>query len=209
LDGGKHHRETVFDHCLFALDNINKKCHILKISALLHDVGKKVAANLNEEGNITFHHHEFHSVKLARRDLRALKFSNFEIESICNLIDIHMFPTDNPSPRTARKLFTKLREKNITLHDFFRIRVADHNGNKKQKPFTFADIKRRIRDLEVVLFEPEAAFSIKDLAINGNDVMEVLNIKPSKIVGDTLKRLFDLVLENPELNNRETLLKLI
>jgi len=88
FDGGKHHSETVFKHCLDTMFNINKRFPFLRLAGLLHDAEKPRVAKKNDDGNIIFHHHE--KIKRIKTELESLKFSNSEVKYITSLITNHM-----------------------------------------------------------------------------------------------------------------------
>ncbi|HBI27836.1 MAG TPA: hypothetical protein DDY25_08925, partial [Peptococcaceae bacterium] len=92
-----------------------------------------------------------------------------------------------------------------SLGDLLELRRADIMGGKYKN---IGNLNRLKNKLDAVLFTPPP-FSLKNLEVDGHDVMQVLGMKPGPMVGELLQGLFERVKENPELNNRETLLKII
>ncbi len=203
LDGGPHHGETVFEHCLLVGDALSAKTPILRLAGFLHDTGKFDAAR-NTNGKLSFIGHEtnFHN---AIRDLTALKFSSKQISYIESIIKIHMRPlTDQTTPKAARRLLSKLVELNVDFRDFMRLRIADKKGNLAKEPYQVSQIKSR---LEILLKEMsnDSVFQMDQLKIKGNDIIELMGIKPGPKIGDIKKQLLEAVLDNPELNQPDAL----
>lgn len=205
-DGGVHHNETIFEHCVMACDDING-IPMLKISAFLHDIGKPIAWLLNSNGS--FKGHDKFGSEIAEKALKRLKFSTNEIHYITNMIKLHMVNlTLESTPKSIRRLLVKLNDVNINYEDICKMVIADSNSNMKKGRHTddtLFDLKK--------LFESEIeksyAFSIKDLDINGKDVMSILNIKPGPEVGNILEKLFKKIVDNPDLNNYNDLVLLV
>jgi len=209
LDGGQYHNESVFAHSMIAGDAIHPKFPLLKLAAYLHDIGKYQSSEYDEYDEITFHAHEKIGSDIVKEELKRLKFSNEEIKYISNLIEFHMRSLRDISPKAMRRLISKFYENDINYKDYLRLKIADRKANLKKNPFTIQEIKVMIRLFQAEINCEKPTFSVKDLAINGADVMQVLGIPPGKRVGVILKGLFEAVLNNPELNNREILLELV
>jgi tRNA nucleotidyltransferase (CCA-adding enzyme) len=206
-DGSIHHNETVFDHCCMACDEIKSNNHLLKITAFIHDIGKPLSFLLNSNGS--FRKHDVIGKEIAEKELKSLKFSNNEIKYITFLIENHMHRIEMDSTdKSIRKLLVKLESVGIDYRDFVALTIADHDSNlkhEKHPDIMYDNIIRKIENVKNV----QKTFSIKDLEISGNDVMEILNIKPGKKVGNILKNVFERVIDYPKLNNREKLIEMI
>ena len=209
LDGGPFHGETVFEHCMMTGDAISPKYPILRLAAFLHDVGKYDAA-VEKQGRLTFAGHEKFT-DMIQTDLENLRFSNKEIDYILSVTNIHMHPLkEDTTPKAVRKILYQLHKNNIDFHDFLRIRIADRKANLLKKPYTLSEIKIRFEKfVNEMSPDKNRALSIKDLEISGKEIMKILNIKQSPKVGDILDYLFERILEDPEMNNKKTLKKLI
>jgi tRNA nucleotidyltransferase (CCA-adding enzyme) len=212
FDGGKHHGEDVFEHCMLVGDALPSRCWLTKLAGYLHDVGKPVSAVMDEQGRpASFIGHEHAGGELVEKDLRALKFSNQEISFITRLIRVHMrFMELETTPKAIRKLLARLSSLDMDYRTFVRFRLADRKGNKAKENRTFSEIKRFLNHIETEMFSRagQQEFSLAMLAVNGTDLMREFNLEPGKVVGTTLKALFEKVLEDLDLNNRETLLNL-
>lgn len=212
IEGGHHHNETVFTHCLNALKSIDfpQINYRVKLAALYHDTGKAQTQVLNEDTNtLSFHGHEKISHVLAQNDFKALKFSNEDVAYISNLCLVHMFPFVSETslfevrkPR-VKKLLVKLKELNINVKDFLFVRFSDNHANM----LVVRDIKyvkSYYRQILNILKE-QPPFSIKDLEINGYDVME--RGFTGKAIGAILKLIFDKVLSGNIPNERDVLIQ--
>lgn len=210
LYGGKYHSEDVGLHCMIAGDSISTKYPLLKLAGYLHDTGKYPTCDMDEEGEVSFHQHEKVGAEIVRQELKDLKFSNDEIKYVSDIVYYHMRQIRDASPNAIRRLISDIRKDNACHNDLIRIRIADRAGNLAKENHTIAEIKQMILAFETEFLRAEnSAFSIKDLTINGEDVMKSLNIGPGKEVGRVLKVLFEMVLEYPELNERERLIEIV
>jgi poly(A) polymerase/tRNA nucleotidyltransferase (CCA-adding enzyme) len=192
----------VWTHNLKSLDNCDSKDPITKLAALLHDVGKPKSM-VGEGEKRTFHNHEIIGSRMAVNIGKRLRLSNKELEKLFKLVRWHMFSTTTVQTDKAVRRFIK----NVTtdyIDDMISMRRADRLGSgAKESSWRWELFKKRIVEVQ------KQPFSIKDLKINGLDVMEILKIKPSPQVGEILNEIFKEVEEKPELNDREILLEKI
>ena len=200
LDGGPHHGEDVFMHCVAACDVVSKKYPMIRLAALLHDVGKP--QTVDKEGH--FYRHEMVSEILVRKELKRLRFSTKTENYICELVGKHMFYfEDNASDSAYRRFMSNTY---VAVRDFLRLRIADQRANAKKKnigPGVFAAL-RRIRKIE----KDNNAFKIKDLKINGETLME-MGYEPGPIYKEIFGKCLELVVENPAMNEPELLIDYI
>lgn len=210
LYGGKYHGEDVGKHCMLVGDSISTKYPLLKLAGYLHDIGKSPTCETDEEGKVSFHQHEKVGAETVRQELKDLKFSNNEIKYVSDIVYYHMRQIRDASPKAIRHLISDIRKDNVCHNDLIRIRIADRAGNLAKENHTVTEIKQMVLAFETEFLRAEnTAFSIKDLKIGGEDVMMALNIGPGKEVGRILNELFEMVLENPGLNEREELLRIL
>ena len=135
--------------------------------------------------------------------MKRLKFSNEQVDCVNNLILNHMFHyTDEWTDGAVRRFIRKVGLDKID--SLFTLRMADRKGNGARKGLP-APIERLKRRIEHVI-EQENAFTVRDLDINGTILMDEFGLKPGPLIGTILNELLELVLDNPELNIRETLL---
>jgi poly(A) polymerase/tRNA nucleotidyltransferase (CCA-adding enzyme) len=151
----------------------------------------------------TFHNHEIIGSRIAVNIGKRLRLSNKELEQLFKLVRWHMFTTETAQTDKSVRRFIR----NVTLDyidEMIALRRADRLGSgAKESSWRWELFKERIVEVQ------KQPFSIKDLKINGEDVMSILKIKPSRKVGEVLTAIFKEVEEKPELNEREILLKKI
>ncbi|NCB01062.1 MAG: HD domain-containing protein [Spirochaetia bacterium] len=195
------HKADVLDHNLYALDNAPQSDVLIRLSALLHDIGKPVTKKIDEYGNVTFYDHEKASLKMAKELMLRIKCSNAEIHKVLHLIKHHMLHyTSDMSDAAIRRFIARVGIEHID--DLFALRIADGiatNGiNKKE---ILVEFKKRI-EKELL---SQHAFSMKDLKVNGNDLIGI-GIPKGPVIGLLLKELFETVLDDPSNNEKEKLL---
>lgn len=200
---GRHHTEDVFTHNLLSLKFCPSKDPIVRFATLIHDIAKPRVVGADEQGLVTFYNHEIVGAKMAYQIADRLRFSKKQREKIVMLIRWHMFTVDEHTTDAAvRRFIRRVGVENI--RDMIDLRIADRlgSGTATAESWRLKLFQKRIE--EQLAPEP---FSIKDLAINGNDIMQELQIKPSKQIGILLQKLFEEVDEDLELNTKEHLLK--
>ena len=203
LNGGPYHGETVFDHLMLVGDALSPKNPLLRLAGYLHDVGKFDAMRVKNK-SIVFQGHEQHYHAMAE-DLATLRFSKKEIDYLVSMTQIHMRPlTHKTTPKAARRVLAMLELHQISFRDFLRLRIADKKGNLKKHPYTLSDIRIRLGKLLTELARSRN-FTMDDLELSGNDIMEILKIEPGSDVGLVKSFLFETVLDNPDLNTRKEL----
>lgn len=195
------HRYDVYWHSLYSCDAASRQDLIVRLAALLHDIGKPAC----KEG-FTFYNHDRVSAEMAERVLKRLKFSNQETEKIVNLIANHMFDYTSEWSDAAVRRFIRRIGGVDNVDGLFALREADARAMVKTVGSDYlSELRQRI---DRIIAE-ENALHINDLKVDGNDVMEILRIGPGPKVGKVLGDLLEKVLDDPKLNDRETLLKLI
>jgi putative nucleotidyltransferase with HDIG domain len=197
-----HHIYDVWTHSIEALNNCDSLDPITRLATLLHDVGKPTSAVGEGEGR-TFHNHEIIGSRIAVKIGKRLKFSNKELDQLFRLVRWHMFTSEEFQTDKAVRRFIR----NVTpeyLDEMLSLRRSDRLGSgAKETSWRWELFKERLVEVQ------KQPFTVKDLKIDGHDVMEKLNIKPSRKVGEILDQLFKKVEENPKLNNREDLLVML
>lgn len=206
----KYHKHDVYEHLLAVTDLADTNKFEIKIAALLHDIGKPKSYVLGEDGYGHFYGHPLVSkeicVDLLKKDFRLTRE---ETELVLNLVEYHdeyIAPT-----KKAVKKFLAKHGKDF-LDDWYILKEADFNDHiidKRNVPDNWYTDISIIKKFERQLEEEENCFSLKDLAVNGNDVKEVLGVKEGKEVGKALNKLFEMVLNEEVENDRETLLGIL
>jgi putative nucleotidyltransferase with HDIG domain len=204
VEQNEWHAYDVYKHNLETLDSAPAGDLVLRIAALLHDVGKP----RTKEGP-HFYRHEQVGADMAGDMLARLRFSNEIVQSAQHLVRQHMYVADPDLSDAAIRRFIR----RIGVHDLdrqFALRAADIMGSGLPKR---DDSNERFQARVYAEVARKPAFSVKDLQINGADVMKFMvsmgqadaGFRGDKRVGDALQYLFEQVTEQPELNERDTL----
>lgn len=199
---GTHHTDDVFTHSLKALSLCPNQSWLVRFATLLHDVGKPVTYR-ERNGKATFYSHETVGAHIAKEIANRLHFSKEDREKLYMLVRWHMFSVSEfLTDAAVRRFIRRVGPENTT--DMLDLRTADRLGSGvKQTSWRHEDFKKRI--IEVQKHIP----SVTDLKVDGNDVMEVLKIKPGPKVGEILNKLFEMISEDPTKNDRDYLLSLL
>jgi len=213
----RYHKYDVFTHLIYSADHAEPDL-IVRLAAILHDTGKaptRKEVMVDGKARITFHKHEMLSVKLAREFLKRLRYEKAVIDQVLLLVKLHMYHYTREWTDGAVRRFIKraamseewLVEDKIGEFPLFKLRSAERLGSG----FKNIAVTERQKDFEariLQVYNESRTLEIKDLVVNGTDLMEVFKIPAGKTIGDVLTHLLNLVLEDPELNERMTLLKL-
>ncbi len=194
----------VLDHSLLACDGAPAEMLEVRTAALLHDIGKAPTYTRDEDGNISFHHHEEVSTEMAAAILTRLKYPNQFIRSVCHLIRQHMFHYQPDWSDAAVRRFVA-RVGASALPSLYLLRRADTYG-KTGRPTPDANLDELARRVERVM-HADAVLTIADLQINGND-LAAAGIPKGPLMGVVLNLLLETVLDDPTQNQKETLLRL-
>lgn len=197
---GGHHTTDVWTHSLDALRECPSHDPIVRLATLLHDVAKPRTYKVID-GNITFYNHEIVGARMARAIGRRLRLPSKDVDRLFALVRYHMFHYQPHNTDAAiRRFMRKVGLEN--LDDILDLREADRLGSgARRTSWRLEEMKQRMIEQ---LHQP---MDLKDLAINGSDLMQELNLPPGPAIGQILNELFEQVLENPELNTREKLLE--
>ena len=213
IHGCGFHRFDVLDHTLLACDFAARQAletpdeftqTVRCLAALYHDIGKPVTAHIDEDGIRTFYRHEKESAALAQNILQRFRYPNMVTVTVCHLIEEHMFHYDEGWTDAAVKRFI-VRVGEESLADLFALRRADAYGlaGKEPPPDFLLPLQERIEEI----LKRNSALSLKDLAINGKDLIAA-GIPPGKHMGIILSELLETVLDDPSLNTREKLFEI-
>ena len=202
------HDFDVLDHLYYACDGAPVEKPNVRLAALFHDIGKPAAKKIIE-GNITFYNHERIGSKLTQQILTRLKYPNAVIDDVCHLINEHMFNYEsNWTVPAVRRFIIRVGQEH--LEDLFDLRLADmygmHNQPIEYKYSAAINLLVELKDRIAVELEKNNALSLKDLAINGNDLIAA-GFEKGKKLGLILNHLLDCVIEDPGMNTKDKLLE--
>jgi poly(A) polymerase len=206
LESDEHHRhKDVYEHSLTVLEQAialerlrnvpDTPDVVLRLAALLHDIGKPKTRRFQPGGTVTFHHHDVVGAKLARKRLRELRFSNDEIDDIARLVELHLrfhgYGVGEWTDSAVRRYVRDAGDQLERLHILTRADCTTRNQRKAARlQRTYDELEERIE----VLAEQEELESMRP-DLDGNQIMEILGIGPGREVGDAYKFLLELRLE--------------
>ena len=194
-----HHDKDVFEHTLSVLNNSPKILNV-RLGALLHDIGKIKTFSIDDNGNGHFYGHHIEGAIIAEEILKRLKFDNKTIENVVILVRYHMDRYDKIRTTNIKKFINRIGIDNI--NDLFELQIADVLGSAKEYQ-DFSNVISLKEQCFKILNEKQP-LTVKDLAINGHDLMNI-GIQQGKEIGIALNWLLEMVLINPNLNNYEDL----
>jgi poly(A) polymerase/tRNA nucleotidyltransferase (CCA-adding enzyme) len=196
----RHHIYTVYEHLILSLKHCPSKKLETRLAALLHDIAKpQTKAGVGQDS--TFYNHDFVGARFSKRILKRLKFSGKIVDKVSLLVKNHMFyyNVDEVSEAGVRRIIKRAGKEN--LKDLMDLRIADRLGSgvPKAKPYKLRHLEYLI---EKVCKDP---ISVKMLKISGQDIIKILNIKPSPKIGAILKVLLSEIIEDPKKNTKKYL----
>ena len=200
----KYHRYDVGEHTVQAVCNVPPD-KVLRLTMLLHDVAKPEMKTVDADGTAHFKGHDIRGEQKAKEILRRLKFDNDTIHKVTKLVRWHDYrmPAEK---KNVRKVMSKIsaelfpmyllvKRADILAHSMYRREEELENLSGLQKCY-----EEIVADHECV--------SLKQLAVTGTDLIGI-GMKPGKQIGEVLNELLRIVLEYPEFNNKEHLLRFV
>lgn len=193
----RHHIYDVGTHSIMAVKFCPSADPIVRLATLIHDLGKPKTFRQMPDGVITFYNHEMVGAKIAKDVARRLRLSKKDEERLITLVRWHQFSVDERQTDSAIRRFIR-RVGKENLADILALRIGDRlGGGALETSWRLELYKKRIEEVQT---QP---FSVTDLKVNGYDVMKTLNVKPGRIIGDTLDALFAEVEAGTLANERE------
>jgi tRNA nucleotidyltransferase (CCA-adding enzyme) len=204
----RFHKHDVFGHTLRVVDETQGD-PILRLGALLHDVGKPRARQPREgaPGEFSFFQHEYVGAEMADAICRRLKLANADRERVVGMVKNHMFFYSPEWTDGTVRRFVRRVGGHAALDDLFALRAGDVSGRGfgEDPENELRELRERVADVA----SADAALKVTDLKINGGDVMRVAGIPPSRLVGEVLEKLLERVIDDPSLNEKEKLEALV
>ncbi len=200
-----HHHKDVYEHTLKVLEQVIdlETSHepqlpgdlILRMAALLHDIGKPKTRKFESDGRVSFHHHEAVGARMTKKRMKSLRFSNEQIDEVSQLVELHLrfhgYGTGEWSDSAVRRY---VRDAGPLLSRLHKLTRADSTTRNKRRAEAlqkaYDGLEQRIADLQ----EQEELDSIRP-DLNGAQIMEILGIGPGREVGEAYKFLLELRLD--------------
>jgi poly(A) polymerase len=204
-----HHHKDVYEHTLTVVEQAidYEKNYglegdfVLRFAALLHDCGKPKTRRLEPGGGVTFHQHDLVGARIAKKRMQALKFDNETIRAVSRLIELHLrffgYGDQGWSDSAVRRYVRDAEDLLSRLHALTRADVTTRNKRKAERlSFAYDDLENRIAALR----EQEELDSLRP-DLSGEEIMELLGLKPSREVGEARAFLMELRLEEGALGS--------
>jgi poly(A) polymerase len=206
-----HHHKDVFEHTLTVVDQAIdyekdyglESDFVLRFAALMHDIGKPATRKLEPGGGVSFYHHDLVGAKLAKKRMQALRFDNDTIKAVCLLIELHLrffgYSDQAWTDSAIRRYVRDAGEQLLRLHALTRADVTTRNKRKADRlSHAYDDLEQRI----AVIAEQEQLNAMRP-DLSGEDIMRILDLKPSREVGEAYNYLLELRIEEGPLGPDE------
>ncbi|WP_030180822.1 CCA tRNA nucleotidyltransferase [Streptomyces violaceorubidus] len=202
LERDEHHRhKDVYDHTLIVLEQAmalesDGPDLTLRLAALLHDIGKPRTRRFEKDGRVSFHHHEVVGAKMTKKRMTALKYSNELVKDVSRLVELHLrFHGYGTGEWTDSAVRRYVRDAGPLLGRLHKLTRSDCTTRNKRKAAALSraydGLEERIEQLQ----QQEELDAIRP-DLDGNQIMEILGIRPGPAVGQAYKHLMELRLEN-------------
>ena len=205
MQSPKH--KDVYEHSLKVLENAvaletDGPDFVLRFAALMHDVGKPDTRRF-ETGRVTFWNHDAVGARLVRHRMRTMAFNKNDVEAVSKLVELHMrfygYGEQSWSDAAVRRYATDAGDQLSRLIALTRADVTTKNRNKAKRISRLCDdLKKRVEELS----QEEELKKLRP-HLNGNEVMELLDLKPGPDVGEATRFLLDHRIENGPIERSE------
>lgn len=215
-----HHHKDVYQHSLKVMEqamaqetdadgDVPAPDFVLRFAALMHDCGKPATRKFEPNGSVSFLHHDVVGAKITKKRMRALRFDNDTIKAVARLVELHMrFYGYGDAGWTDSAVRRYVRDAGPLLERLHRLTRADVTTRNKRKANkisnAYDDLERRI----VELAEQEELDAMRP-DLDGEQIMQILDIKPGPVVGKAYKYLLEMRLDEGLLGEEEATRRLL
>jgi len=198
-----HHCFNVGEHIIESV-RVSKNDRIVRFAMLLHDIAKPEVMTIDEKGITHFYSHQTVGEKMTGEILRRWKLDNDTIRRVCRLVKNHDAGKGREiTPAFTRKVVSVMEDDFERLLEVIKADVLAQSLYMREEKLRSVD---RMREQYLTIMKEGDCCMLKDLAVNGRDLMEI-GFKPGPALGDVLQKLLESVIEEPSLNERDILLK--
>ena len=182
---------------------------VLRLAALLHDIGKPRTRKFEAEGRVSFHHHEVVGARMAKKRLHELRFSKEIINDVCKLVELHLrfhgYGSGQWTDSAVRRYVRDAGDLLIKLHKLTRADSTTRNQRKAD------ELQRNYDQLEARIAELSQAEELASIRpdLNGQEIMQILNLPPGPLVGKAYEYLLELRLEGGPLTKEQATAELL
>ncbi|MFF8916861.1 CCA tRNA nucleotidyltransferase [Streptomyces sp. NPDC015032] len=202
LESDEHHRhKDVYEHSLTVLEQAidleeDGPDLVLRLAALLHDIGKPRTRRFEKDGRVSFHHHEVVGAKMVKKRMTALKYSNDTVKDVSKLVELHLrFHGYGDGEWTDSAVRRYVRDAGPLLERLHKLTRSDCTTRNKRKAAalsrTYDGLEERIAQLQ----EQEELDAIRP-DLDGNEIMKTLGVGPGPVIGKAYAFLLELRLEH-------------
>ncbi|GGR44933.1 poly(A) polymerase [Nocardioides luteus] len=218
MERDEHNRhKDVYEHTLTVLEqSIDQEERlgggpdfVSRFAALMHDVGKPRTRKFHDDGTVSFHHHDVVGAKMTRKRMKALRFSNDEIDAVSKLVELHLrfhgYGDGDWTDSAVRRYVRDAGDQLTRLHVLTRADCTTRNKRKADRlARTYDNLEARIERIS----EEEELAALRP-ALDGNQIMSLLGISPGREVGAAYKFLMELRLDEGVLSEDEAAKRLL
>ena len=212
-----HHHKDVYEHTLTVVEQAIdyekdyglEPDFVLRFAALMHDCGKPKTRKLEPAGGVSFHQHDLVGARITKKRMRALKFDNDTIKSVSRLVELHLrffgYGEQAWTDSAVRRYVRDADDLLIRLHALTRADVTTRKKRKAERlSFAYDDLEARIAKLR----EQEELDALRP-DLSGEEIMQILDLKPGPEVGKARNFLMELRLEEGPLGAEEAKSRLL
>ena len=212
-----HHHKDVYEHTLTVVEQAIdyekdyglEPDFVLRFAALMHDCGKPKTRKLEPSGGVSFHQHDLVGARITKKRMQALKFDNDTIKSVSRLVELHLrffgYGEQAWTDSAVRRYVRDADDLLIRLHALTRADVTTRNKRKAERlSFAYDDLEARIAKLR----EQEELDALRP-DLSGEEIMQILDLKPGPEVGKARNFLMELRLEEGPLGAEEAKSRLL
>jgi poly(A) polymerase len=195
-----HRHKDVLTHTIAVVEKTSPN-RILRLAALYHDIAKPATKGIGPQG-ITFHHHDMRGAKMTRKRMRALSYSNDDVDAVAQLVALHLRVHTYAMGWTDSAVRRYVRDAGPLLDLLNELQRCDCTTRNPRKAEALARRMDELEDRIATLREQEELDAIRP-DLDGNDIMRILDVAPGRVIGDALAMLLEARLEEGPLGAEE------